>query len=261
MDSTGLKICVGLLLVIATTGCSQHMTVNTDSYAIESGSVIVVETFNGDITVTAHSGEDLQVEVERTSWRSQSELDKVEVTVSVGDTTYVEATKLESMANVGVNFTVGVPEGVTIGYLQTSNGDITVNGGAGDLIASSSNGDITVLDFEGTSNLDTSNGDIISRGGTLRGADTSNGDIQAEIRAVEGDQIVLDTSNGDVVVHIARDVNAELIMDTSMGDVSVEGLDLREARISETEGTAILGEGGPRIILDTSLGDIEVHAL
>ncbi|MBD3369157.1 DUF4097 family beta strand repeat protein [Candidatus Fermentibacteria bacterium] len=261
MSRIGLRMSIALLLLLSTTGCSQHMTVNTDSYAIESGSVVVIDTFNGDITVNTYDGDDLRVEVERTSWRSQSELDKVEVTVSVGDTTYVEATKLERIVDVGVDFTVSIPEDVTVGRLQTSNGDITVSGGGGDLLASSSNGDITVLDFDGTSELYTSNGDITVRGGTLKGADTSNGDIEAEIRAVEGDEIILETSNGDVVVYLSPDLSAELVMDTSMGDISVEGLELREANISETEGTAILGEGGATIVLDTSMGDIEVHSL
>jgi len=115
--------------------------------------------------------------------------------------------------------------------------------------------------FEGTVMAATSNGDVTVRGGTLRGADTSNGDIVAEIRSVSGDRTVLDTSNSDIEVYVSPDLDLRIIMDTSNGSVSVSGLSPASVRIDGSDGTASLNAATHELILDTSNGDIDVFGL
>ncbi|HRY61440.1 MAG TPA: DUF4097 family beta strand repeat-containing protein, partial [Candidatus Fermentibacter sp.] len=91
------------------------------------------------------------------------------------------------------------------------------------------------------------------------GIDTSNGDIQAS-PASFADGAVLDTSNGDIVAGLAPGAFAEFTMDTSNGSVSVEGPGFSEVRLDDSEGSAVMGPGGPRVELSSSNGNITVSS-
>ena len=247
---------------LAALGCSQQAAVVEDSMPVEVGSQVDMYTFNGDITVEWYQGSEMDLSYQKTTWRGEAELDKVEVTVSEeGDATIIRAEKLQENAQVGVDFEVRLPEGVRLGRVETSNGNVTVTGGTGDAIVDTSNGDIVFRGFSGTVRGDTSNGDIVVLGGTIRSADTSNGEIEAEIRSVQGSRTILDTSNGNIDVYISPELDVKIIMDTSNGSVSVSGLPVADIWIEDSEGTATLNAGTHELVLDTSNGDVQVYGL
>ncbi len=243
-------------------GCAQQAAVVEESEPMEVGSVVEISSFNGDIKVTWLQGSEMDLTYRKTTWRGEAELEKATVSVSRDDgVTYIWAERLEDGARVGVDLEVGLPEGVRLARVETSNGDVSVTGGTGDVVVETSNGDIVFRGFAGSVRGDTSNGDMVVLGGTLRSADTSNGDIEAEIRSLEGNRTVLDTSNGDIDVYMSPTLDVKVIMDTSRGAVSVSGLSVADVRIDGSDGTATLNAGTHELILDTSNGDINVYGL
>ena len=249
-------------LLALTVACSQQAAVVEESRPLEVGSAVSVYTFNGDIDVSWYQGTQMELSYRKTTWRGESELDKVEVTVSQEDgQTVVRAEKLEPGAQVGVDIELRLPEGVSLAMLESSNGDVNVTGGGGDVTVNTSNGDIVFHGFEGSVLGDTSNGDVVILGGTVRGADTSNGEIEAEIREMEGGRTVLDTSNGNITVYLDPALDVRVVMDTSNGSVSVDNLALASVRIDGSDGTATLNAGTDELILDTSNGNIQVYGL
>lgn len=86
--------------------------------------------------------------------------------------------------------------------IDTSNGDVTLSSFSGTLVIDTSNGDVTV---DGQSltvgSIDTSNGDIeVTASAFLPGAvlDTSNGDITVRLTAECSASFRMDTSNGGI---------------------------------------------------------------
>lgn len=257
-----MRAAYAVAVAVMVLGCTRHSAVFENSSPVEAGSVVSMYTFNGDIDVEWYDGDVMDLGYTKTSWVGEGELDKVEVTVTEEDgMTVIRAEKLQSGAQVGVDLDVSLPRSVAVEFLETSNGDVTVTGGSGDANVDTSNGDVVFTGFEGSVMAATSNGDVTVRGGTLRGADTSNGDIVAEIRSVSGDRTVLDTSNSDIEVYVSPDLDLRIIMDTSNGSVSVSGLSPASVRIDGSDGTASLNAATHELILDTSNGDIDVFGL
>ncbi len=250
-----------VLSVLSVIGCGHYEIVYTEKHAVPQESTICVDTFNGDIDIEWYHEDEMSLEITKTSWRSEDELEKVEVVVITDSETRITARKLDDDANVGVSLSLLLPVGTAIRVLETSNGDVTVNDGTGNAEVNTSNGDVAFSNLDGTIDIRTSNGDIIVLGGILKGARTSNGSIEAEIYAVPPEGTVFDTSNGDIIISVLRGLNAELDMDTSNGSITIEAEDLTDVRISDSDGRATLGEGGPIIRLDTSNGDIKVSTI
>ncbi|MCK4672186.1 MAG: DUF4097 family beta strand repeat protein [Candidatus Aegiribacteria sp.] len=250
-----------MLFVLSVIGCGHYEIVYTEKHAVPQESTIYVTTFNGDIDIEWYHEDEMSLEITKSSWRSEEELEKAEVVVITDSETRITARKLDDDADVGVSLSLLLPPGTAIQVLETSNGDVTVTDGIGNAEANTSNGDVTFSNFNGTIDIRTSNGDIIVRGGTLTGARTSNGSIEAEIYAVPPEGTVLDTSNGDIIISVLQGLNAELDMDTSNGSITIEAEDLTDVRISDSDGRATLGEGGSTIRLDTSNGDIKVSTI
>ncbi len=250
-----------MLFVLSVIGCGHYEIVYTEMHAVPQESMIYVATFNGDIVIEWYHEDETSLEITKSSWRSEEELEKVEVVIITDSITSITAHKLDDSADVGVSLALLLPMGTAIRVLETSNGDVTVNDGNGNAEVNTSNGDVTFSNFDGTVDIKTSNGDIIVWGGTLTEAETSNGSIEAGIYAVPPEGIVLDTSNGDIIIKVLQGLNAQINMDTSNGSITIDAEYLTDVRISDSDGRATLGEGGPIIRLDTSNGDIKVSTI
>lgn len=261
MNLTIIRNIILVVFALSVIGCGHYEIVYTEKHTVPQESTIYVATFNGDINIEWHNEDMMSLEITKTSWKSEAELEKAEVVVITDSETRITAHKLDDNAIVGVSLSLLLPMGTNIRVLETSNGDVTVTDGVGNVQVNTSNGDVTFSNFEGTIDIKTSNGDIIVRGGTLTGADTSNGSIDAEICIVPPEGIVLDTSNGDIIISVLQELNAEFDMDTSNGSVTIEGTNISDIRVSDSEGRATLGEGGSTIRLDTSNGDIKVSTI
>ncbi|MCK4504979.1 MAG: DUF4097 family beta strand repeat protein [Candidatus Aegiribacteria sp.] len=250
-----------MLFVLSVIGCGHYEIVYTETHAVPQESTIYVATFNGDIDIEWYHEDEMSLEITKSSWRSEEELEKAEVVIITDSITSITAHKLDDSADVGVSLSLLLPMRTAIRVLETSNGDVTVNDGIGNAEVNTSNGDVTFSNFDGTVDIKTSNGDIIVWGGTLTEAKTSNGSIEAGIYNIPPEGIVLDTSNGNIIIKVLQGLNAQINMDTSNGSITIDAEYLTDVRISDSDGRATLGEGGPIIRLDTSNGDIEVSTI
>ena len=248
------------VLLTAMAGCTQYVSVTTETRSIPVNSTVEVSTFNGSITVEWYEESDLFLEI-TTSAHSEDELDEAEVNVTAGVLTIIEALKLDEDANVGVSLLLRLPRGVEIAELHTSNGRISVSGGNGSAQAVTSNGSISFEDFSGSVRAETSNGSITVSGSDLVYARSSNGSITGEIVSIPPEGIELRTSNGAINVELDSGLDADIEMNTSNGSVSVTGEGFSSVIIDDSDGSATLGAGGNPITLRTSNGSIRVKAV
>lgn len=248
------------VLFAAMAGCTQYVSVTTETHSIPVNSTVEVCTFNGSITVEWYEGSDMFLEI-TTSANSEDDLAEAKVDITADILTSIEALKLDDDASVGVSLLLRLPHGVEIAELRTSNGRITVFGGSGSAQAITSNGSISFEDFKGSVRAETSNGSITVSGSDLVYARSSNGSITGEIVSVPPEGIELRTSNGAINVELDSSLDADIEMNTSNGSISVTGEGFRNVIVYDSDGSATLGAGGNSITLRTSNGSIRVKAV
>lgn len=257
------RMAMGVLASVAglLSGCGRAGVIETRHLAWPAmeGQVLSVSSFNGDVVIRVAEGDSIRATATINSSLGAADAARIETAFVPGPATSLTASRPDMLDDAGVSFEIVVPPCVSLGSIETSNGRIEVAGGAGSPVFETSNGDVTVSGFAGRVRIDTSNGDVTAGGRDLviLGIDTSNGDIQVS-PASFAEGAVLDTSNGDITAGLAPGAFAEFSMDTSNGSVSVEGPGFSEVRIDDSEGSAVMGGGGPRVELSSSNGNITV---
>jgi hypothetical protein len=200
---------------------------------------ISIEHENGRVTVTGWDRQEIQVRV-----LNGRGVDRISVETA-GDRMTVRTVSSTSagLLGTGAEYEVSIPSTLERIGIETSNGQIQV------------------VDCNGTVDAGTSNGAIRLTGTrTVERLSSSNGAIDAEIRALDADAQVT-TSNGAIRLALAPAINATVEARTSNGQVTVSGLTLTasDSRPNELEG--MLGAGGPRLVVETSNGAITLSAL
>jgi len=249
---TPLSLLTALLaLSLASAGCNMTGTVVAnevveESVEVENGSRILVETFNGRISVITGGETTIEARVvKRGSGRSQGEaerdLSRVELTIFREGTRVTVAVRRTddalSLGNSGADVELSVPLDSSL-ELRTSNGRIESANVTGSVIARSSNGGVTIRDATGvdaeTSNgpltvaessgrldLRTSNGalDIVSAENAVVRAETSNGSLGFSGTLDPGDHLFR-TSNASLALMLPADAEFSIDGQTSNASVS-----------------------------------------
>lgn len=245
--------------------------------------VVRVHTPTGDIEVIGEEGrEEVRIEmyVNRgiSVWTRSGNLDNYRITTAQRGREIlatVEPKGSFGSDHVRFSYRVYAPSGVAL-RLQTSNGDIDIEGVSGERQdLSTSSGNITVRRSSGVIRGNTHHGDISleSFRGEIR-LRILGGEIDAE--RISGD-MVAEITRGDIRAQFDR-VNLGMRLETTQGDITVHlpvqpfEFDLRgsEVRFSTTgsfegirrddfvEGTIREG-GGPRVILKSVSGTVSVE--
>lgn len=255
-----------------------------ESMEVEGGSRILVETFNGRISVIP--GGDAEIEarvVKRGSGRSQEEaerdLSRLELSI-VQEGTRVTITVRRnddaiSLGNSGADIELSVPSDSSL-ELRTSNGRIESANVTGAIIARSSNGAVTIRDgnnvdaetsngpltvaeSSGRLDLRTSNGalDIVTAENAVVRAETSNGSLSFSGTLDPGDHLFR-TSNASLALMLPAD--AEFFIDghTSNASISSSFLPLTIDEDSIIGNSTDNGDPEVRIRSETSNGDLTV---
>ncbi len=150
----------------------------------------------------------------------------------------------ESFKNpASVNYTLTVPRNARLSSIELVNGELTIEGVAGDVNASSVNGEVNATNLAGDVKL-----------GTV------NGDLRASFeRLDESKSISLGSVNGDVVLIIPSDSNAIVKAGTVHGGIRNDfGLPVRAGEYVGRELYGQIGRGGMRIKLGNVNGSVEV---
>lgn len=233
---------------------------------IPSGRMIRVRSLNGPITVTAGSGDQVEVTAVKRWRRGDPSVVRIEtkkygpgdenvvICALWGDNSSCDERHYEShndgrrdprMRNndVSVEFHVTVPRGVSVGA-NTVNGDVTVDGATADVDASTVNGEV----------------DVATTGGRVS-ATNVNGAVRARLGNLDPNASMdFTTVNGNVNVDFTGDSGADLDMETVNGTLNTNFEMTLSGRLDPRHLRAHVGRpGGPRIRLQTVNGNVDIR--
>jgi DUF4097 and DUF4098 domain-containing protein YvlB len=250
------------IIAAAITGChlapneyqrSEHTDQLKYYWPSDSLSQIVVSSENGNITITAATGDSASAVVDRTSSGTDNADAKAHID-SVIVSTILAAGVLTLKADMPDNnprtfsagFVISVPAAVAA-TLNTANGDISISGISGSASQSAANGNITIAGHTGEVT-----------------AECDNGIIECEISALgAADSVMLKAANGNITLHLPRLVLARFDARAGIGNVLVSGFStilLNTDLPAHKAGTIGAGTGESYVGLSTDYGDIIIDA-
>lgn len=254
-----------------------------------AGEGLHIETRNGGVKVIEVGGSDITVSADvRSATQSRAEsatiaLERLEGNPDIlvvriewpdGEWHERDGCTLEVLVPSAVGVTVETSNGnVLVEGLgggvnaETSNGDIVVKGHEGPVVASSSNGNIEVAGAPGPADIETSNGTVRVTGAAGRvDAETSNGGIRVELAPDNPGPVHLDTSNGTVVLAVGAGFAGVVEAETSNGSVrfgdfgDAFGFNVLELEDDESR-VVFKSEGAEASTIENSNGSITVQPL
>jgi DUF4097 and DUF4098 domain-containing protein YvlB len=275
-----------LSLLAILSGCTVSGSVvafdeERQTFQVDAAPVVVVETFNGRISVTSASAGVVEARVTRRgSGTSQeaAERDLANVRVDfelVGNRVTITARRVnqQTLGNSGADVEVLVPADSSVELrtsngrvesanvsgsviVRTSNGAVTTRGGS-ELDLDTTNGQISVNNPGGRLGIRTSNGsiDISSAKDVAVTAQTSNAPITFSGTLAPG-QHAFATSNEDIAITLPGDTGFAFDGQTSNGLVRTE---FTELTVTDTSITGSTGTDPQiSIVARTSNGDLTV---
>jgi DUF4097 and DUF4098 domain-containing protein YvlB len=224
---------MSLLTLSALPGCAallanQVKSTATErrSFAVSARPSVVVDTFNGPITVKVTTENKVDATVTKTGSGPNKEAAEADVKyVSVdyaqeGETVRIVAkrTAPKTFGSSGASVDLNVPVGTVLalttrnGEISTeaiqgpvtahsSNGNVEIHGGKGKLDLKTSNGAIEIDAVQATVDAETSNGNVVFAGSLVKGSHslaTSNGSIEMKLPAATPFKFEARTSNGSI---------------------------------------------------------------
>jgi hypothetical protein len=167
------------------------------------------------------------------------------------------------VAAMDIHYYLQVPRTTAV-RLETTNGEIQVQGVTRSVEATTTNGDVRVSGGSGSIEVETTNGEVVLLGisGDVTGS-TTNGSVRAEVRSLgEKGNVALETTNGNVTVFLPPTVRATLSAETTNGKVSSSfPLTVSGAVSSKAIQGTIGGGRGAALSFSTTNGNIEIMKL
>jgi hypothetical protein len=260
-------LATGAAALAALAGCSvpgeQEVRESVERYDVGDATDLVVTGTNGDVSVSAGSGEQVVVDVtERTRFGTEHFADVSLAARRDGETLRLDVEYADGLdtGRVAVDLDVAVPDGLALRRAATTNGDAAAEDVAGDARLETVNGDASATDVSGFVTVVSENGDVDAAGvDGLDGARTTNGAVTAEVPALRGDATARSV-NGDVALELGA-VDATLDARTDNGEVTVTGLSMQDTTTSADRVRGTLGDGTHALTARTTNGDVTVRSL
>jgi hypothetical protein len=219
----GLVVAIPLVAlgVLSVASFAFRTTVENSASIAEPVTEIVVDG-DGNVKVVADDAAD-SISVD---WRSRYFVERPAVAWRIDGETLIltsDCGTLGVITNCTTHFTLRVPTGIALA-VETSSGDVEVEGQTGALTLATSSGDVVARAAAPAIALDSSSGDVVVEGSvTDVTASTSSGDVEIAIAGAPPASVWAETSSGDVLVEVpyaAYDVET----DTDSGDTDVDGI-------------------------------------
>lgn len=221
-------------------------------FELEAGGRISVKNINGDITVTGGAGDTVKIRAHKKAGR-QEYLDGLKVTVEKkGDWLRIETRHPDSLnrwfgfgdSSGSVAYEISAPADVDLDAIETVNGEISISGITGDVIADTTNGEINATGLR--SNLE---------------ADTTNGGIDVSFDRLGGDQrVVAKTVNGRVQLRLPADASARVDAGTVNGGIDADDFGLEPDKgFVGRDLDGVIGGGDARVTVKTVNGSIRMR--
>lgn len=251
----------------------------TDSVAAEPLDRLDIVNSDGDIVLERTSGDAVEVTAKKSTKGSLS-LENLGIdTVVDGDRLRVE-TNIDTSGLLGsgwIDLRIAVPSDVAVESVDTTDGDISMDGIPGDPRVSTVNGDLHVRQLAGDLRAELEDGDVTVRGtdgvvaastvdgdvtiedpGGLDSVVVTAGDVTTDVPHLRSDAH-LETTDGDIVVRLTKVPDLRIEARTTAGDITGRSLleDVETATERELEGQ--VGEGSYTLVLESTAGDIEIR--
>ncbi|MEQ9104534.1 MAG: DUF4097 family beta strand repeat-containing protein [Rhodothermales bacterium] len=247
------------------------------TFTVQPGELLTMDIrTGGDISITGWDRNEVSVDVRITGRDAES------VEVDIDETSRGVAIRTDNSMRRGravVEVTVMVPSRFNLD-METTGGDIVIDGVEGDLEGTSMGGDLTLSNLKGKVSMETMGGDVLLRDSSVDGkVSTMGGDV--DLRNVTG-TVDGSTMGGDVTYdnvssgRAAGSGNRPVRLNTMGGDVVLEealfgadvstmGGEIRVRKAAEfvkastMGGDITVGEINGWIEAKTMGGDVEVH--
>jgi DUF4097 and DUF4098 domain-containing protein YvlB len=245
---------IGLVSMMFATSLSADVSQTEKfNFDVNPGARISLENINGDITVTAGSGS--QVNIVATKKAGEQEyLDGLKIVVDA-DANYIHVETRHPKSDGGwfswgdsgsgsVTYELTVPANVNLDAIETVNGEVRIEAVSGDVKASTVNGSLEVKGLKSDVNLETVNGSIIAEFDTLG----------------RGQRVDAEAVNGKITLRVPADVSARIEAETVNGSIDADdfGLEAEKGFVGR-DLSGEIGGGDARISLDTVNGSIRIH--
>ena len=224
----------------------------TFSYTLDDGGTFSVSNVNGSINVTGGSGNTVEIIATKKA-DSQKAMEKIDIEITHSaseisiETELGDSDKWYSFGSTSgqVKYEIIVPEGTVLDSVETVNGDVTISGISGKVVAETVNGSLEISDLA----------DDVSLA-------TVNGSVEADFAKCEGQQrIKAETVNGRVTITLPEDADVEISADTLNGGINGRdfGLETDKGFVgSDLNGK--IGDGSARLNVDTVNGSIKIRS-
>ncbi|MGH7637696.1 MAG: DUF4097 family beta strand repeat-containing protein [Gemmatimonadaceae bacterium] len=260
-----------LSAVLAGTAMAQATTTPPDfrwEKALPAGSMVRLHNLNGDITVTAGTGDRVEiVGIKRGSRRSFEDvtIEVVETTDGIVACAMFRDLDMEcgedgmrtndrrrrrgdddrDWDDASIAMQVRLPRGMRL-HAGTVSGDVTVAGAEGDVRVSSVSGDVEARQLRATG---------------VRARSVS-GDVLVSIVALTGEgDLHLSSVSGDVIAELPKDINADVTMRSVSGSLDTEFPVTLNGRVRRSSLEARIGQGGRDLDVTTVSGDVTLRAV
>jgi DUF4097 and DUF4098 domain-containing protein YvlB len=240
-----------------------------DTFQTASPPRVVVEMFNGGITVTTGVRSEVQARITKRGYgptpeEAEEDLDNIDLAMTQENETIRIVARRRQQGSLFPHSSAAaelvVPEGAVLD-VRTSNGGVTVQGPTGDVKAQASNGRIQIRESRGLLHTTTSNGGIeIESDHATVAARTSNGAIRFAGKLRANGKHSFRSSNGSLTLRLDPEAQFTLDAKTSNGRVRT---DFPVKTTGKTQRTQLRGTVGAHptatLELQTSNGGITIE--
>ena len=219
------------------------------TYKVAAGVTLEIREPNGQITVEATDGTEIQVSATRvakapTEEAAKAAAEKIQINEKVSD----DRVELDSTA--GFQLTSGLKQHVDYDIKVPRSINLTIK---------ATNSKVDVRSVTGMVKIEAVNGEIIVDGAE-QGAEitTINGRVVLNLAKIGADGARVKSTNGEIEVGVPAGGKATFVARVTNGAVEVQGLELQTSEKTYRRLDATLGGGGPEIRLDTTNGVIRI---
>ncbi|MCI0538994.1 MAG: DUF4097 family beta strand repeat-containing protein [Verrucomicrobiales bacterium] len=243
---------LGTLLLVLTPALAKD-TVREEfrqTYPLEPKGTVKLDNVNGNVRVVTWDRAEIKVEAEKRG-NDQERLDEVTIDIDA-DADQIQIKTRYPVGGFGrnnrgdsvhVDYVLTVPREVRLDKVATVNGDVEIEGVAGEVVASTVNGELTAKSLHNDANLS-----------------SVNGSLDAEFTELDrGHHVKLHTVNGKMSLTLPQAANAQVSAKTLNGSLTTEhDLAVKKNFPVGRELKGRLGQGGARVELNSVNGGIRI---
>jgi DUF4097 and DUF4098 domain-containing protein YvlB len=225
------------------------------TFPLAAGGRVTLENIEGAVRIAAWDRNEIKIDAVKKAYSRErlaeanikvnSNAENIDISTEYPERNYRFNTGDERRNSLAsVDYTLTVPRNARLDAIELVNGDLVIEGVAGDVKASLVNGGVTARGLMGEAKLSTVNGRLEATFDHLN----------------EAKAISLGSVNGPLTLIIPSDSNLQLRANTVHGSISNDfGLRVRHGEYVGSDLAGTLGNGGPRVKLANVNGPISIR--